>query len=295
MANGVANVALSNANVTLSPAQYGLPVIVLTGTLTADLNLIFPSIEGEWTVINTCSGEFVVTCKTAAGSGVAMLPSNSRILFCDGTNVYAAQTKGLNFSESSGAAIVAPTTLSLAQAGFWYQVTSPVNVTLPSLAKVPLGTTYTFTTSNGFTLKGNGADFIQANGGVTVTNSLPVLPGESLTVVANGSVNGWYVVIDGFGANAFPSLFTGNGYQKLPTGLIMQWGNVTQAGQSTVAYTLPIAYPNAALVAVANKGTIISMTNEPGIGSAATQTQITITNSATSTANQGISWFSVGH
>ena len=45
--NGVTSVAMESANVTLTPLQYGKPIIVITGTLTANLNLIFPTIVNE--------------------------------------------------------------------------------------------------------------------------------------------------------------------------------------------------------------------------------------------------------
>lgn len=199
--SAVAAVTMTNANVTLTPAEYGNPVIILTGALTANLNLIFPNLVGEWTVLNACSGEFAVTCKTVGGTGVKLLPSSSRLLYGDGTNIAASQSKGLNFAETFGANISAPTTVSLAQAGSWFQVVNAVDVTLPLLSKTPLGTAYTFMTSQGFTLKGSGVDVIQANGGVTVANSITVLPGASITVVANDSPNGWYVVIDGVSAS----------------------------------------------------------------------------------------------
>lgn len=44
----------------------------------------------------------------------------------------------------------------------------------------------------------------------------------------------------------FNSNFSANGYQKLPGGLIMQWGSFTQTASSTTV-TLPIAFPNAFL------------------------------------------------
>ena len=293
--SALAAVTMTNANVTLTPTEYGKPVIVLTGTLTANLNLIFPNLVGEWTVLNACSGEFAVTCKTAAGAGVKLLPSSSRVLYGDGSNIAVSQSRSFSFAEAPGGAIGTPTTVSLAQAGSWFQVTNTVNVTLPSLAKAPLGTSYTFTTSTGFTLKGDGTDNIQANGGLTVTNSLTVLPGESLTVVANGSANGWYVVIDGFGATGFNSSFAGNGYQKLPTGLIIQWGRVNQAGQSTVVYSLPIAFPNGGLAAVASKGATIGLTAEPTAGIDVGTTQVTITNSSPGVTVQGINWLALGY
>ncbi len=88
--NGVTTVAMASANVTLTPLQYGKPIIVITGTLTANLNLIFPTIVNEWTVINDTTGAFTVTCKTAAGTGVIV--NASALIVGDGTNIQNAAT-----------------------------------------------------------------------------------------------------------------------------------------------------------------------------------------------------------
>jgi hypothetical protein len=85
------------------------------------------------------------------------------------------------------------------------------------------------------------------------------------------------------------------GWQRLPSGLIFQWGVVSQAGQSTVTYSLPITFPNAALTHVANKGSLIALTSELATGISATTTQFTISNSATATTVQGISWLVIGY
>ena len=86
--NGVTSVTMTSANVTLTPLQYGKPIIVITGTLTANLNLIFPSIAAEWTVINNTTGPYTVTCKTAAGTGVVV--NSAQAVVGDGTNIYSA-------------------------------------------------------------------------------------------------------------------------------------------------------------------------------------------------------------
>jgi hypothetical protein len=67
---GAAAITMTGANVTLTELQYGKPVIVITGLLTANLNLIFPNIVGEWVVINGTTGSFSINCKTAAGTRV---------------------------------------------------------------------------------------------------------------------------------------------------------------------------------------------------------------------------------
>lgn len=89
-ANGVTTVAMASANVTLTPLQYGKPVIVITGTLTANLNLIFPTIVNEWTVINNTTGAFTITCKTAAGTGLVV--NTAALIVGDGTNIQSAIT-----------------------------------------------------------------------------------------------------------------------------------------------------------------------------------------------------------
>ncbi len=88
--NGVAAVTMAGSNVTLTALQYGKPVIVITGTLTANLNLIFPNIVNEWTVINNTTGAFTITCKTAAGTGVVV--NTAALIVGDGTNIQSAIT-----------------------------------------------------------------------------------------------------------------------------------------------------------------------------------------------------------
>jgi hypothetical protein len=95
LTNGLTTVAMASANVTLTPAQYGKPIIVITGTLTANLNLIFPNIVGKWAVLNNATGAYSITCKTAAGSGVVV--SGQAIVVGDATNIYTA-TSGAQLS-----------------------------------------------------------------------------------------------------------------------------------------------------------------------------------------------------
>lgn len=92
--NGVAAVTMTGTNVTLTALQYGKPVVVISGTLTANLNLIFPNIVGEWVVINNTTGAFTITCKTAAGTGIALSPGAVRFIVGDATNILAQTALG---------------------------------------------------------------------------------------------------------------------------------------------------------------------------------------------------------
>lgn len=86
--NGVAAITMTGSNATLTTLQYGKPIIVITGLLTANLNLIFPSIVGKWIVINNTTGPYTITCKTAAGTGVVV--NSVQAVAGDATNIYSA-------------------------------------------------------------------------------------------------------------------------------------------------------------------------------------------------------------
>ncbi len=80
---------LTNTNVTLTSLQYAKKRIVLTGTLTGNVQIIFPTLLSEWLVINNTTGAFTVTCKTAAGTGAVVETGGYLQLYGDGTNLLA--------------------------------------------------------------------------------------------------------------------------------------------------------------------------------------------------------------
>ena len=98
------------------------------------------------------------------------------------------------------------------------------------------------------TVQRSGTDVIYVNNGATV-NSITLVPGDSVEFVRFGA--GAWVLTGGSAALAFSgifgSLFSGNGYQKLPGGLILQWrqGATSVSGEGNAAW--PIAFPNALL------------------------------------------------
>lgn len=143
--NGVSAITMTSANVTLTAAQYGKPIIVISGALTANLNLIFPNIAGQWTVINNTTGAYTVTCKTAAGTGVVV--NSAQPVVGDGVNIYslvidAAALLGINVQSAGGTADAITATFAtniraLAQiAGipFWVRAASENTTTTPTFA-----------------------------------------------------------------------------------------------------------------------------------------------------------------
>ena len=77
---------LTNANITLTAPQAAKTLITLSGTLTGNIQIIFPTWKMSWAIQNNTTGAFSVTCKTASGTGV-ILSSGSNQIFGDGTNI----------------------------------------------------------------------------------------------------------------------------------------------------------------------------------------------------------------
>lgn len=67
-----------------------------TGALVANREIIVPTTVQQYWVTNATTGAFTLTVKTAAGTGVAVAQGSSSILYCDGTNVVAADTAGIS-------------------------------------------------------------------------------------------------------------------------------------------------------------------------------------------------------
>lgn len=77
--------------VTLTPAQYAKNVIVLTGALVANQQVVLPTQLRRWLIVNATTGAFNLTVKTAGGSGVNVLQGGFTApveVWGDGTNIY---------------------------------------------------------------------------------------------------------------------------------------------------------------------------------------------------------------
>ena len=79
---------LSNNNGTTDEAR--ALFINATGTPGAARNVICPAVSKMYIFRNNTTGGFAMTLKTSAGSGIAVPAGQSRMLYCDGTNVVEA-------------------------------------------------------------------------------------------------------------------------------------------------------------------------------------------------------------
>lgn len=146
-------------------------------------------------------------------------------------------------------------TLPLSAVGKTIQLfsTTAFTVTLPALSTVPSGGRIEFWNngSGTATVRGNGAE--QVNLGFLVSNAVAVPPGETLTIVSGGG-NGVWIAVAGTvplsqAQSSFGASLTSNGYQRLPSGLLIQWGQGSTGADGRMLVTWPVPFPNVCLQA----------------------------------------------
>ena len=100
---------LTNANVTLTADQAAPPNIIFEGTLTGNVQIIFPTWTNQWAVTNLTTGAFSLTCKTASGTGVIIAQGTQpSLIIGDGTNIqalYQPATSGVGWFQLPGGQI----------------------------------------------------------------------------------------------------------------------------------------------------------------------------------------------
>lgn len=276
--NGVAAVTMTGSNVTLTALQYGKPIIVISGLLTANLNLIFPNIAGEWTVINGTTGPYTIACKTAAGTGVVV--NSAQAIVGDGTNIYSAVNDaisllGENVAHAAGTADALTATFTPAPRAWVDGVPFFVRATNTNATTTP-----TFTPNSGtLTAKTivKGANIALAAGDIAgaghwlvlqydltsdkvvllnpATGTSTVTIGNDLTIADNSSKpasTSWIrsAMTTLAAAAGFTASFTAAGYIKFPSwfgGWVVQWGTVTTNGSGLATITFPLTFPTAPL------------------------------------------------
>lgn len=88
--------------------------------------------------------------------------------------------------------------------------------------------------------------------------------------------------------NQFGSVFSQNGYQKLPSGLIIQWQLVSHTTAGTQQFTYPIAFPNTSLFVIATDQTAANPALTIGVAPvSAFAFTVTVTDSAGAAATGG--------
>lgn len=96
----------------------------------------------------------------------------------------------------------------------------------------------------------------------------------------------------------FQALLATDGYQKLPSGLILQWGFENVGIDTTVTYSFPIPFPNQVftIYASSNRNTSAGGGVNTAYASIVSSSQFTLTQDYTTTGgSSSIYWFAIGY
>ena len=86
--DNTANYTLTSLNGTADEAR--TMFLNITGTLTADRNVVCPTASKLYFITNSTTGGFSVTLKTTAGTGILVPNGRSVVLYCNATDVVNA-------------------------------------------------------------------------------------------------------------------------------------------------------------------------------------------------------------
>jgi len=86
--DNTANYTLTSLNGTADEARKMF--LNITGTITADRNIVCPTVSKLYFITNSTTGGFAVTLKTSAGAGILVPNGRSVVLYCNATDVVNA-------------------------------------------------------------------------------------------------------------------------------------------------------------------------------------------------------------
>lgn len=111
------------------------------------------------------------------------------------------------------------------------------------------------------------------------------------------------LAIDGYGSGIdadkvrglpadFSALLAATGYQKFPSGLVMQWGSADTLGATYKTVTFPVTFPTACVLAVPVDAENVSANVRVGAYSSITAAHVLFTFSGTAST---FSWIAIGY
>jgi hypothetical protein len=180
---GVITIAMVDANYTMTnfngvTDEARNQVLVLTGSLSAQRNLIAPLVEKTYTIRNTTTGGFGVQIIGASGTGVVIPNGQTISVYCDGTNFFPLNTGAAgNFSVAGNLAVTGTTALTGATT-----ITGALGGSTAVFSGAISGTTITGTnyigpgtgltgTASGLSIGGNAATATTATNATRITNA----------------------------------------------------------------------------------------------------------------------------
>jgi hypothetical protein len=183
--------------------------------------------------------------------------------------------------------------------------TGPYTVTLPSVADIPTGGVIQLvcTGTGTFTIAAQASQNISYAFNSSIS-SFTMVAGDTATLVEGG---GFWSIQEGSKLLQFLPQFgaslISNGYQKLPSGLILQWGTNSNTGAST-AVTFPIVFPSSCVhlsygsfaSALATAGNYYQIAHNSVTASGFNWGSLTSAGAVNTTASTStLSWLAIGY
>lgn len=179
-------------------------------------------------------------------------------------------------------------TVVAADMGKFFTISGSTTISLTAAAT--LGANFSFSIRN----SGVNSVTIDPNGVETIDGvaSVSLIPGETCFVICDGA--SWITVARASNPFAVNQSLAASGYQKLPGGLVLQWGVTSSvANGAGRTATFPIAFPTAAFAGFV-MGTVGGGTAEANhVVTALSTTTLTFTNNSTTT--QPFYYFALGY
>ena len=200
-----ANYTLTNFNGVVDEARNA--VIVATGALSAQRNIIAPLVEKTYAIQNNTTGGFAVQIIGPSGTGVIVPNGSTVLVYCDGTNYLALNTGSAGNFRVAGNLTVTGTTaltgaLTASTAAFSGAISSvnPVFTGIPTAPTASAGTSTTQIATTAFvqgvagalgTMSTQNANAVNITGG-TLTGMTNVAGGthSGTTATFSGAVSG---------------------------------------------------------------------------------------------------------
>jgi hypothetical protein len=243
-----------------------------------------PLTGGDWNATDEVTLRYSVAYNTLTlltGKLTSITPAQ-----LDNTSKYATTAfvqRALGNLQGVVSAISA-TTLTQAQLGSYVEITAgaPFTITLPvTSASISGGCFYFYNNiSTAVTIAANGSQTI--NSGPINANTYTLSGYGSAIVTTDGA--SWSVI-----AQSGTASIAANGYQKLASGIIIQWGLLTLTS-GTATYSLPIAFPTGGFAMTLSFGVPASGTAN---GTFLSTSTVSIQN--TYTASQSGFFIAIGH
>lgn len=195
--------------------------------------------------------------------------------------------------EKAGGTMTGPLTLSGAPSSNLHAATKAY---ADSLVTSLVSTSRTITAGTGLTGGGDlstNRTISVASGGIGTTQLAD--SGVTTAKIADDAVTAAKIAD---GAVVLPGQFTGSnqslsasGYQKLPGGLILQWGTVASTEDTAQNFTFPVAFPTACFIAI---GSFIGDSTYPVRITATSTTTFTV-DRADAVGDNDIRYFAIGY